>query len=182
MSFKYKSNNPHGIYFITTTIVDWVDLFTRPEYKIIITDSLNYCISSKGLKVYAWVLMSNHIHLIAAGNEQNSIADIIRDFKKFTSKKLFQAIQNENESRRQWLYKKFLYAGKVDSKNTMIKIWQDGYHPIELDTNFLLEQKLDYIHNNPVKQEIVLLPEHYLHSSARDYCGEKGLVNIELLV
>lgn len=64
----------------------------------------------------------------------------------------------------------------------MIKIWQDGYHPIDLGTNFLLEQKLEYIHNNPVKQEIVLLPEHYLYSSARDYCGEKGLVNIKVLV
>lgn len=181
MSFKFKANNPQGIYFITTTIIDWVDLFTRPEYKSIITNSLNFCISNKGLKVYAWVLMSNHIHLIAEGNEKNTIAHIMRDFKKFTSKKLFEAIQNEDESRRQWLIKKFQYAGRIEKRNWEIKIWQDGYHPIELDTNFLLEQKLEYIHNNPVKQEIVCLPEYYKYSSAIDYCGEKGLVNIQLL-
>jgi putative transposase len=177
MSEKFKARNHEGLYFITTTIVDWVDLFTRPTYKHIIVDSLNYCVTHKGLKIHAWVLMSNHIHLIASC--ENDLASVMRDFKSFTSKQFSKAIDTAEESRKDWLLGKFRFAANRDLRSKDFKIWKDGYHPVELGSNEMIDQKMDYIHDNPVRQEIVFLPEHYLYSSARDYCGEKGLVEIE---
>ena len=181
MSTKYKVRNPDGIYFVTTTVIDWVDIFTRPIYKQIVVDSLNYCIAKKGLKVYAWVIMSNHIHLIVSAEEGVLLENIMRDFKRFTSKKLFESMNEFSESRRAWLIKKFVFAGERIQRNSEFKIWKDGFHPIELNTNELMAQKMDYIHQNPVKDEIVILPEHYVYSSAVDYCGEKGLVQLTKL-
>lgn len=79
---------PGHLYFLTLTVVDWVDIFTRPVYKHIIVDSLKYCQAQKGLVVYAWCLMSNHLHLIATNQEGFHLSDILRDFKKFTSKQI----------------------------------------------------------------------------------------------
>jgi len=179
MSQKFKAKNPDGLYFITTTIVDWVDLFTRPTYKQIIVDSLNYCITHKGLKVHAWVLMTNHIHLIASC--ENDLANVMRDFKTFTSKQLSKEIDSGEESRKDWLLGKFRYAAKRVLRSKDFKIWKDGYHPVELTNNEMIDQKMEYIHDNPVRQEIVFLPEHYLYSSARDYAGEKGVVEVEMI-
>ncbi len=179
MSQKFKANNPEGLYFITSTIVDWVDLFTRPVYKHIIVDSLNFCIAHKGLKIHAWVLMSNHIHLLASSD--HDLPSVMRDFKKFTSKKLSEAMDSAEESRRHWLITKFHFSADRVLRNKEFKIWKDGYHPVELQNNLMIEQKLDYIHNNPVRAEIVALPEQYMYSSAVDYCGEKGFVEIEKL-
>jgi putative transposase len=101
---------------MTITIVDWLDIFMRPAYKHIIVDSLNYCIDNKGLQVYCWCLMSNHLHLIASASEGNNLSDILRDFKKFTSKDLIRSIKETPESRRDWLLNLFWYAGKNDKK------------------------------------------------------------------
>ena len=92
MSEKYKVNNPNGIYFITCTIIGWVDLFTRPEYKDILIQSLKYCIKKKGLLVHAYVIMSSHIHLIVSAKDGAHLPSIIRDFKTFTSKSLLKEI------------------------------------------------------------------------------------------
>ena len=115
MSQKFKARNPEGLYFITTTIVDWVDLFTRPTYKHIIVDSLNYCVAHKGLKIHAWVLMSNHIHLIASC--ENDLASVMRDFKSFTSKQFSKAIDTAEESRKDWLFGKFRFAANRDLRS-----------------------------------------------------------------
>src|SRR5674476_448972 len=87
-SEDYTIADQNAVYFLTFTITDWVDVFTRSCYRMVVVDSLNYCIESKGLTVYAWCLMSNHIHLVAKANEGFRLSDIIRDFKKFTAKKL----------------------------------------------------------------------------------------------
>jgi putative transposase len=173
--------SPGYVYFITITIVDWMDIFTRPVYKHNIVDSLNYCIANKGLQVYCWCLMSNHIHLIASASEGNNLSDILRDLKKFTSKDLIRAIKDVPESRRDWLLNLFWYAGKNDKKIKYYKVWQDGNDVKEIHSTEFLDQKMEYIHNNPVRAEIVVNSEDYLYSSARDYSGEKGLVNIEFV-
>ena len=85
MSEKYKAKELGELYFITVTIIDWVDVLTRPIYKEIIIDSLRHCQAHKGLKIHAYVLMSNHFHSIVSSNE-NPLQDTIRDMKKFTSK------------------------------------------------------------------------------------------------
>jgi putative transposase len=165
-------------YNLTLTIVEWIDFSSRSAYEHLIVDSINYCIVNKGLQVYCWCLMSNHLHLIASAGEVGNLSDILRDFKKFTSKELVKTIKEVPESRRDWMLNLFWYAGKNDKKIKYFKVWQDGNDAQEIHTTAFLDEKMDYIHNNPVKAELVANPEEYLYSSARDYAGEKGLVEI----
>ncbi len=180
MGFKYKISND-GIHFITATVVDWIDVFTRKELAEIVIDSLKYCQKEKGLVLYAWCLMPSHLHLIASTKENTTLSNVMRDFKKFTSKSIVAAIKEINESRREWLLDKFEFAGRTNFKNKEYKFWQDGFHPIELDTNAMMEQKLDYLHNNPVAAGIVYEPEHYVYSSAINYTGQLGLLDVLLI-
>ena len=171
----------NGVYFLTFTIVDWVDVFTRKEYKNVITDSLNYCIENKGLEVFAWCLMSNHLHLVCRSIENFRISDTIRDFKKFTAKSILEKIETEPESRRDWMLHRFEFAGKFDKRVSKYRFWQETNHAIQLDSNEMIDQKINYTHNNPVRAMIVMKPEDYLYSSACDYSEEKGLVNIQMI-
>jgi len=180
MGLKNKISEGYN-YFLTMTVVDWVDIFTRPVYKHIIVDSLKYCQKEKGLIIFSWCLMSNHLHLIAGAPEGYNLSDIIRDFKKFTNKEIIQTIQNTNESRRKWMYNRFEFAGKFNSKIKDYKFWQDGNEAKEIHSSKFLEQKLEYIHQNPVKAEIVSNPEDYLYSSARNYCNMQGLIKVEII-
>jgi REP element-mobilizing transposase RayT len=97
----------NAIYFITATVVNWIDIFSRPIYKYIIIDSLKHCQKEKGLEIYAWVIMTNHIHLIVSAKPNFNLSNILRDFKKFTSKAIIESIQLENESRRDWMLNHF---------------------------------------------------------------------------
>ncbi len=170
------------MYFLTMTVVNWIDIFTRPVYKHIIVDSLQYNIDKKGLVVSGWCLMSNHIHLLAKADEGFHLSDIIRDFKKFTSKAIIKEIQeNGRESRKRWLLSEFSAAGKMLKKPQQFKFWQSGSEAKEIQTRQFLEQKLSYIHNNPVKAEIVAEPHEYLYSSAIDYSGGNGLIDVVLV-
>ncbi|WP_162428664.1 REP-associated tyrosine transposase [Pontibacter pudoricolor] len=172
---------PGGLYFLTMTVVDWVDIFTKPVYKHIIVDAFKFCQEKKGLELYAWVLMSNHLHLIAAAEEGRNLSDILRDFKGFTSRKIVATIQEEPESRKQWLLHRFEFSAKLNPKVRHYKLWQDGNEAKELISNEFIDQKLDYIHQNPVRAEWVDEPEHYRYSSAKNYAGEAGLLKVELI-
>ncbi|MFA5327167.1 MAG: hypothetical protein WC384_05200 [Prolixibacteraceae bacterium] len=125
--------------------------------------------------------MSNHIHLVACAKEGENLSDILRDFKKFTSKAIIEAIKEMPESRRDWMLNLFWYAGKNNKKIKHFKAWQDGNDAQEIHTTAFLDEKMNYIHNNPVKAELVGRAEDYLYSSARDYAGEKGLVEIMMV-
>ncbi|MFN8258779.1 MAG: transposase [Bacteroidales bacterium] len=103
MSDKYKIRDNDKAYFITSTVVGWIDVFTRPNHKILIVDSLKYCIKNKGLTIYAWCLMSSHLHMICRAEKGNNLSDILRDFKGYTSKKIIEQIYEEPESRRERL-------------------------------------------------------------------------------
>jgi REP element-mobilizing transposase RayT len=177
-SENYTIEDQNSIYFLTFAITDWLDVFTRSCYKIILVDSLNYCIDNKGLTIYAWCLMSNHLHLVANANENFRLSDIIRDFKKFTAKRIVETINSENESRKDWLLYRFSFAGKFDHRIKNYKVWQDTSHPILLDSNYLIDQKINYIHQNPVRALIVENADEYLFSSACDYAGKTGMLKV----
>lgn len=165
------------LYFITTTVIDWIDIFTRPKYKHIIIQSLEYCQKNKGLKIYAWVLMSNHLHAIVSTDSEHSISDIFRDFKKYTSKQIISELMVDlEESRKIWILERFRLAGLYNNKIREYRVWQDGFFPEYIATQSFFRQKINYIHNNPVNQEIVSSPEDYMYSSAVDYAGGKGLL------
>ncbi len=177
---RYFITDQHAIYFLTFTVVDWIDVFTRPVYKAIITDSLTHCVTAKGLEIFAWVLMTNHLHLVARTNAPHRISDFMRDFKKFTSKKIVAAIQYEPESRREWMLPKMRYHALSTRRAENFKFWTDENHAVLLDKLDRLEQRINYTHYNPVRQGIVALPHEYLYSSALDYAGLKGLVPVTL--
>ena len=131
----------------------------------------------KGLEIYAWVLMTNHLHAIVSAGEKFPLGDIIRDFKKFTSKRILNELQTDlQESRRDWMLDRFHFSASNDKKMKDYRFWQDGYHPVLLTTGEFFTQKLDYIHANPVRQEFVARPEEYLYSSAVDFAGGRGVL------
>jgi REP element-mobilizing transposase RayT len=180
MSRKYKFGDQHATYFISFATVYWLDVFTRPLYKNIVVDAINYCITNKGLVVYAWCIMTNHVHMIIASEEQE-LQDIMRDLKGYTSKELIKAIrENPQESRRDWLIWMMKRAGLKNGNNRSFQFWQHHNQPIVLQNADIFEQKLNYIHNNPVEEGFVVNPEDYIYSSAKDYSEEKGLVYITL--
>lgn len=182
MSVKYKIRDQTKLHFVTFAVVEWVDVFTRNMYKDVVVESLQYCQKQKGLLLYAWCIMTNHIHLIISSLDGFKQEDILRDLKKHTSKQLVEMIhENAQESRKNWMLWLFSEAGKKNSNNKNYQFWQQDNHPIELSTNNLMDQKLEYIHNNPVEAGIVDRPESYLYSSARDYTGQKGLIDISFI-
>ncbi|AIZ64287.1 transposase [Hymenobacter sp. DG25B] len=181
MSDKYQPSDPAGIYFLTMTVVDWVDLFTRGSYKTIIVDSLRYCQQHKGLVLYAWCLMPSHLRLIAAAAPGHSLSAFLRDFKKHTNRELLHGIQHEPESRREWLLHRFAFHAAQTRRVQDYKLWQDGSHAVQLLTPAFARQKLAYVHQNPVADLTVAEPEHYVYSSAAAYAGLPGLLPVELL-
>ncbi|MEO6611400.1 MAG: transposase [Chitinophagaceae bacterium] len=179
----YKIRNKEAIHFITFAVVEWVDVFTRKEYRDIVLDSIRYCQQQRGLLLHAWCLMSNHIHLVVSA-KNNDLSDILRDFKKFTSKQLIAAIGiNKQESRRNWMLQIFKQEGERNSRNTNFQFWRQDNHPKELFSSGFTVQKLNYIHNNPVEAGIVDKQEEYLYSSARDYhyARKCGLLDLAFL-
>jgi putative transposase len=172
MAFAYRIHDQFGQYFITCTVNQWVDVFTRREYVDILLDSIRYCQQHKGLKVYAWVVMTNHLHMIIS-SDKNKLSDIIRDLKKYTSSKLVEAIKdNVKESRKNWL----LWLLHKDDK---VIFWQEGYHGEEIVSQPFFDSKLNYIHMNPVRAGMVEKEEEYLYSSCGDYYGvRRGLLEL----
>jgi len=170
-------------YYLTFNIVDWIDLFIRPVFKQVIVESLNYFIEKKGLSVYAWCLMTNHLHLMAQAKQGYGLSLIAHDFKKFTTKIILEDIDVEPEVRRKWMMKKFEEASDSLKLLEKFQVWQTCINPIytDLKKTEMINDLLDHIHNNPVRNRIVAAPEDYLHCSARDYAGAKGLVNVQLL-
>ena len=180
-SENYYIEDQHAVYFLTFTVTDWVDVFTRPVYNNIIMEGLTYCRANKGLKLYAWCLMTNHLHLVCQTETPFRLTDFIRDFKQFTAKKTLKTIQEINESRQDWMLYRFEYAGKYDNRITKYRFWQDTSHPILLDTNLLLDQRIAYTHQNPVKRMVVEKEEDYLFSSARNYSSLNALIEIDMI-
>jgi len=180
MSDKYKIYDPEKAYFLTMTVVGWIDVFTRKNHKLLIVESLKYCQKKKGLEIYGWCLMPSHLHLIARSIGNQDLSDILRDFKKFTSKNIVKQIIQEPESRREWILKYLENSGKFLKRIEKYKFWQDGNHAEVIFSPKFFYQKLHYIHQNPVHDMIVMNPEDYLFSSARNYAEMDSLLDIVL--
>lgn len=182
MGRKYAIRDQLSIYSLTFTIVNWVDIFIRDQYKEVIISSLKYCQEHKHLKVHAYCMMTSHVHLIASvsGGE---LSDIIKDFKSFTSRRIKELLRDKSlaESRREWVLWMFERAGKKNKRNAAYQFWQQHNHPIELSTNHMIVQRLSYVHRNPVEAGFVFRPEDWVWSSARQYAGESGDIQLSYL-
>ena len=123
--------------------------------------------------------MTNPIHLIV-GSKDQQLEGIVRDFKSFTSRELRKTIENNSqESRREWMLEMMYHAGRRRKSNKDFQLWQHSYHPVQLDTNYLIEQKIEYIHLNPVKAGFVNRAEDFLFSSARNYANLEAVIEID---
>ncbi|MFA9372402.1 MAG: transposase [Labilibaculum antarcticum] len=181
MSRKYKFQNKEGLYFISFATVYWIDVFVREQYFTALAKSLQYCCTRKGMVIYAYCIMPSHIHLIF--NDQNSDpGKITKEFKSYSSKLLQSLIEeNAQESRKEWMLWMMQRAGKMNSNVKYRQFWQQNNKPIELWSNKVISQKLNYIHNNPVEAGFVEEAIHWKYSSAKNYAGEIGQISVELL-
>jgi putative transposase len=182
MSRVYKFSDQNQLYFVSFATVNWIDVFIRNEYREILLESLRYCQLNKDLELYAWVIMTNHVHLII-GTRGGPMGNILRDLKKFTANKILEAIQNNpKESRKEWMLWMFERAGRKNPNNENYQFWQQHNQPIELFARHIMTQKLDYLHENPVTAGFVSKPEDWLFSSAIDYyTNQKGKLDILLI-
>ena len=154
-------------------------MFTRKRYRDIIVESLQFCQKEKGMTVYGYVIMSNHLHMILQ-SDKNDLSGLIRDFKMHTSKKILSAIKTEPESRREWLLPLLHKYCEHLKREQQHKLWQDGNHAKVIYTNEFFYEKLNYIHQNPVQDMLVQEPQDYLFSSARNYAELPSLLDIIL--
>ena len=154
------------IYFCTCTIVQWLCVFKEEKYRQIILDSLKYCRDFKGLLMFGIVIMLNHLHFVVSCKEGSNLSDIMRDFKRHTSKSMADSLENDNE--RLFLYV-FRKAGEKEGKGSRYKVWQDEFHPEAIYSDKWFYQKLNYLHENPMRKGFVTKPEDWKYSSARNW-------------
>jgi REP element-mobilizing transposase RayT len=135
------------------------------------------------MEIFAWCIMTNHVHLVFRIASEQLPGLLICDFKRFTSKAIVKAIiENPKESRKEFLLEQFRKAGASSSNVNVYQFWRHNNHPIELWSNKVIDEKINYIHQNPVEEGVVFRPEDYLYSSAADYAGEKGILNDVIVV
>lgn len=174
MSTKYKFIDKEAVYFVTSTVVDWMDVFTRNVYRDILIDSFKFCQKNQGLNIHSWVLMTNHFHLICSV-DKGYPGLVVKNIKSFTAIRIIDAIiNNEKESRRKWMLDIFEMRGRQNKSNYRFQFWQHENHPVILDNPTIYQQRFNYLHENPVKAGFVREPQDWLYGSGIDYYTEKG--------
>jgi REP-associated tyrosine transposase len=168
---RYKITDPELPHFVTCTVLHWIPVFTRPATIDIVLDSLRHLIA-EGLKVYAYVVLENHLHLVVQSEQLD--VDMAR-FKSYTAKQLIQYL-DENKITR--ILEQLAFYKKAHKVDRAYQFWQEGYHPEWIQNDAMMKQKVDYIHQNPVKRGYVDLPEHWRYSSARNYLGQEGMIEV----
>jgi REP element-mobilizing transposase RayT len=164
MRSRYRILEPHAPHFITSTVVEWLPVFTSAACCDILVRSFEHCRAHKALRIHAWVILDNHFHAIVAGPE---LADTLRDLKRFTARVLLDQLRAE---RRDWLLNQLAHFRAAHRKGaTEHQVWQEGVHPQAILNDAMMLQKLEYLHNNPVKRGMVASPEHWRYSSAHEW-------------
>jgi len=164
---EYRKANTNDLYFVALTVMGWVNVFDRSIYKDILVSNLKYCQQKEGLEIYAYVIMSNHIHMVASRSAGKGLTDLLGRFKSVTAKDILKEIEtNPQESRKDWLLYLFEYFAKQNKQYTGYHFWQYTNHPTELFTHEAITQKINYIHQNPVRAGLVDDASHYIYSSA----------------
>lgn len=163
MRSRYRIVEPDGLYFLTCTIVDWIPVFQSHANFEIITNSLTFCRTNKGMRLYTYVIMENHLHLIAGAPD---LSAVVREFKSFTAREI---VASAKAAGREALLNQLMLGKKRYKDESRHQVWQEGAHPQIIRDDDVLNQKIEYIHNNPVRRGYVDVPEHWRYSSARNY-------------
>ncbi|MEZ0258126.1 MAG: transposase [Chthoniobacter sp.] len=163
MRSRYRIHEQDRAHFITSTIVEWLPVFTSAACCEILVQSLEYCRAHKELRVHAWVIMDNHFHAVFSAPQ---LAAVIADWKKFTAQALLAQIERE---KREWLLERLQRMKAQHKTNSRYQVWQEGVHPQGIHDDAMMVQKIDYIHHNPVRRGWVASPEHWRYSSAHEW-------------
>lgn len=177
-AFRHYADGEY-VYFITWTVVDWFAVFTSHRHFAVITDSLVHARARKGLRIHAYVIMPNHVHLIVSSEPTAALPGIIRDVKRHTSRALTRMLEEE---RAHLPLQRFREAGYNAGRGNEYALWREGYHPVAIHTQRFFRQKLDYLHDNPVRKGYVRRAEDWQYSSAADYiAGEPGVLALDMM-
>jgi len=171
----YKIHDQEGVYFITSTVVEWIPIFTSKPYFDILISSIQYCQEHFDLAIFAWVILENHFHMVCAAPESSKV---IQSLKRHTAKILIQRLE---EDRKKWILDLLTFYKKRHKTGSEHQFGQEGVHPQQISSIEILNQKIEYVHFNPVKRGYVTEPEHWIYSSACDHSGKKGIVEIKPL-
>ena len=170
---RYKIYEPTHPHFMTCTILHWLPLFTNKESVQIIIDSLIHLQKSDNLTIFSYVILENHLHLVA---QSDDIAKTMQKFKSYTAYELLKLLQKNNA---QTLLEQLSFHKKAHRRESTYQIWEEGFHPKLIQSNSMMREKIEYIHHNPVKRGYVEESVHWRYSSAKDYAGLDGILGIE---
>ena len=170
---RYKIYEPTHPHFITCTVLHWIPLFTRKESVEILLESFKYLQQTDNLKLYAYVILENHIHIIA---QSGNIGQSIAKFKRHTARQLIKLLEQENVKT---ILDQLAFYKKAHKSDRTYQVWQESLQPKLIQTDAIMINKIKYIHQNPVKRGYVDEAKHWRYSSARDYEGVDGLLEVE---
>ena len=169
---RYRIFEGRQPYFLTCSIVGWLPAFTRPQFVEFIYDSWKFAQQNRDLKLFGYVVMENHLHMIAAAPE---LSDVIKRFKSFTARQMVDRLRELGD---RTLLKQLEYHKLAHKTQSDVQVWQEGNHPQEVQGDAMMRQKLEYSHDNPVRRSYVDDPLHWRYSSARNYAGKPGLIDV----
>lgn len=172
---RYKIYEPTHPHFLTCTILHWLPIFTNQESVQIIINSLKHLQESDNMNIYAYVILENHLHLVASSDD---IRKTMQKFKSYTAYELLKLLQ---EKKATTLLKQLAYHKKAHKIHTTYQVWEEGFHPKLIQSEKMMVEKINYIHQNPVKRGYIEEAEHWRYSSAKNYQGIEGLLRIERL-
>jgi len=153
--------------------LNWIPLFTRKESVEILLDSFKCLQEKDNFKLYAYVILENHIHILA---QSDDIGKSMAKFKIHTAKSLIKLLQKENVKT---ILEQLIFNKKAHKSDREYQLWQEGIQPKLMQSDAMMISKIKYIHDNPVKGGYLDEAKHWRYSSARDYEGEDGLLEIE---
>ncbi|MCW3127037.1 MAG: transposase [Bacteroidetes bacterium] len=166
------------MFYVTLSVVGWINVLDRNIYKEILVSNLKYCQEKEGLQLFAYVIMSNHLHMVAAREGKDDLTELLGRFKSFTAKKILNEIaDNIQESRKDWMLKLFEHYAQQSNQYDKYHFWQYTNHPTSLFTTDVIRQKINYIHQNPVRAGLVNYAENYVYSSA---CLDSPIKTLEI--
>jgi putative transposase len=170
---RYKVYEPTAPHFITCTVLHWIPIFTRQETVHIVLDSLNYLMQNANMKIHAYVILENHLHFVA---QSDDIAKDIVRFKSYTARNIIDHLKERNVK---MILEQLSFYKKAHKVGKEFQLWQEGMAPKQIVNDAMMRERIEYIHQNPVKRGYVDVAAHWRYSSARDYEGVDGLLRVE---
>lgn len=175
MRSRYRVSIENGIYFVTSTLVWWIPIFTSRTYFDILIEAFRFSQKEKGLQIYAFVILDNHLH---AALSHPKLSQVLQSIKSYSAKIILNQLQKDDK---RWAINIFAYQKKHHKTASTHQVWQEGFHPQLIKDEEMLIEKIDYIHYNPVKRGLVAKPEHWIYSSASHYAGKNCVLKIDEL-